>query len=131
MKDFANAGINKFRITSGPMASSDSDGNYGAFFIPINGSRRLAAVVVASDADVVDWEHVSVHIKYRNKKNKIVERTPGWNEMCVIKRMFWSDDETVFQFHPERIEYVNINPHCLHMWKKKGANTELPPAFLV
>jgi hypothetical protein len=47
--------------------------------------------------------------------------------MCAIKAIFWDDEETVIQFHPKKSEYVNTNPNCLHLWKIKGHDFELPP----
>ena len=68
------------------------------------------------------WEHVSV--SYRR-------RTPSWEEMCRVKDMFWNEEETVVQFHPKRSEYVNIHPHCLHLWRRCGEDYELPPKDFV
>ena len=68
------------------------------------------------------WEHVSFsHAK----------RTPTWEEMCMIKDIFWRDDECVVQYHPPKREYVNVFPHCLHLWKKIGAEFETPMKILV
>lgn len=54
------------------------------------------------------WEHVSVSLK---------TRTPSWEEMCMIKDLFWGDEDEVVQFHPKRSEYVNVHPYALHMWR--------------
>lgn len=55
------------------------------------------------------WEHVSVSSK----------RTPTWDEMCYVKRLFWDDEETVIQYHPPKSEYVNMAKTCLHLWRYK------------
>ena len=68
------------------------------------------------------WDHVSV--SFRN-------RTPTWEEMAEVKRMFFRADETVVQFHPEEEEYINNHPYCLHLWKKQGHRHELPPWWMV
>jgi hypothetical protein len=68
------------------------------------------------------WDHVSV--SFRN-------RTPTWEEMAEIKRMFFRADETVVQFHPEEDEYINQHPYCLHLWKKQGHRHELPPWWMI
>lgn len=68
------------------------------------------------------WEHVSVSLK---------NRCPTWEEMCVVKDIFWEESECVVEFHPPKSEYVSIHPYCLHLWKKIGAEYELPPKEFV
>jgi hypothetical protein len=79
--------------------------------------------IIASDGaewpfDGPPWEHVSVSRP---------DRCPTWDEMCAVKRLFWSDDECVVQFHPPRSQYVNFHAHCLHLWKPIGVEIALPP----
>ena len=105
----------KYRITkigNLSMASSAKDGNNGAFLIPFNGENFF---VIASDGE--GWEHVSVSI-YKKK------RCPYWHEMCFIKNLFWSKDETVLQYHPAENDYVNMHEWTLHLWKP--INKEFP-----
>lgn len=59
------------------------------------------------------YEHVSVTPK---KKFNV----PTWNDMCVLKDMFFEDDEEVYQIHPKKSEYVNAVENCLHLWKPIG-----------
>ena len=61
-------------------------------------------------------EHVSVSLP---------RRCPTWEEMAMIKDIFWDDEETVIQFHPKKSEYVNVHQFCLHMWRKPGWEPEL------
>jgi hypothetical protein len=68
------------------------------------------------------WEHVSA---------SMTNRCPTWEEMCLIKDIFWSDDECVIQYHPPKNEYVKLHPYCLHLWKKIGSDFETPPKKLV
>lgn len=68
------------------------------------------------------WEHVSVSLS---------RRCPTWEEMCIIKDIFWDDEECVVQYHPPKSEYVNVHPYCLHLWKKVGVNFETPPKEFV
>jgi hypothetical protein len=37
----------------------------------------------------------------------------------------------VLQFHPAASHYKNMMPFCLHLWRKRGENEELPPGILV
>lgn len=71
------------------------------------------------------WEHVSINHPHR---------IPAWDEMCIVKNMFWNDEETVVQYHPAMDNYVNNLPHCLHLWKpieKYSGVLPIPPDILV
>lgn len=70
--------------------------------------------VVWSDNEA-GWEHVSV--APRHKYN-----IPSWDDMCVLKDVFFDDEEEVYQIHPPKSKYVNISENCLHLWKPKGIN---------
>ncbi len=120
-----------YRIGGDPMQ------RYGAFGIPIrfpdgNLNKDWYAQVIASDGEEMPetdgWEHVSVTM--RGAKPDLF-RTPNWNEMCVIKDLFWNEDETVLQFHPKESKYVNLHPFVLHLWKKSGEDFPLPPMILI
>ena len=103
----------QYRIKDGPFGSQKEDGNNGCFSVgPFN--------VIASDG--MGWEHVSV---------SLLTRCPTWGEMCMIKDLFWDEEECVVQFHPPKSVYVNNHPNVLHLWKTKGKNIETPPTILV
>src|SRR4051812_31745744 len=106
--------VEKYRIINGQMESAPGD-NFGAFMIPFEGRTF---VVICSYGEEIGWEHVSVSLN---------NRCPNWREMSFMKGMFWDDEETVFQFHPKKSEYVNNHPHCLHLWKPRGIDIPLPP----
>jgi len=79
--------------------------------------------VISSGPDsFTGWEHVSV--SYAN-------RCPVWDEMCFIKDLFWTEEETVLQFHPKKTEYKNVHKYCLHLWRRCGENYELPNRLLI
>lgn len=66
-----------------------------------------------------DWEHVSVSTP---------ERCPTWEEMSMIKRIFWDDDEVCMQLHVEVENHVNNHPYCLHIWRpRRGMKIPRPP----
>lgn len=68
------------------------------------------------------WEHASVSLR---------TRCPTWDEMCMIKNIFWGEEEAVMQIHPPASEYVNIHPYCLHLWKPIGIEFPRPDKMLV
>lgn len=69
------------------------------------------------------WDHVSVSLDKR--------RCPFWEEMQMIKALFWSDDETVIQYHPAKEDYVNNHEFCLHLWKPQGVYIPKPPTVMI
>lgn len=71
------------------------------------------------------WEHVSVSLFNQRDAKGNPARLPTWDEMCAVKEMFWTADETVIQFHPAQDKYVNAFD-CLHLWKPPYS-LELPP----
>jgi hypothetical protein len=104
----------QFRIKTGPFGSSPEIGNNGLFEMKKFGVRFA---MIASDGG--GWEHVSITLN--------VKRCPDWDEMCLIKNLFWSEDDCVIQFHPPKSEYVNVHPFCLHLWRPVGVILPLPP----
>lgn len=59
------------------------------------------------------WEHVSVSPKHKYK-------IPTWDDMCVLKDIFFDDEDEVYQIHPKKSQYVNLSENCLHLWKPIG-----------
>lgn len=68
------------------------------------------------------WDHVSASLR---------NRYPTWDEMCIIKDIFFEDEECVVQYHPPKSAYVNMHPFCLHMWREQGAEYARPPMWMV
>lgn len=79
------------------------DHGNGAFNFPIGG---VDIHVIASNG--LGWDHVSVSTE---------TRCPTWEEMCVVKDLFFEESETVVQYHPAKADYVNHHPYCLHLWR--------------
>ena len=103
----------KYRVTSGPLASDASYGNNGMFLW-----RKFT--IVASDQ--LGWQHVSVSLP---------TRCPTWEEMCRIKGMFWDAEDCVMQLHPPKSKYVNNHNFCLHLWRPICVEIPLPPVEMV
>jgi hypothetical protein len=115
----------KNRIDPGTMASSPGF-HYGAFKIHM-ASKTIYCI--ADDGEETGWEHVSVRISER--KGKILtDRTPTWNEMCLVKDLFWDKEDCVIQYHPAESEYVNQHKFVLHLWRPKSV-FPVPPKILV
>jgi hypothetical protein len=97
---------------------------YGYFRLRTAGA--VLAIISSGEAHAEDglasWEHVSVSV-FPNAK-----RLPTWDEMSVVKDLFWRPNETVVQFHPANSEYVN-HYDCLHLWRPTRYALILPPTI--
>lgn len=112
----------KYRVTSGRMASTEENGCNGVFQIKPDPVTFFN--IQASDG--LGWEHVSVT---KRQKGKLA--LPTWDEMCAIKDMFWDKEDCVVQYHPPKSEYVNVHPGCLHLWREVGKEYNRPPKELI
>jgi hypothetical protein len=109
----------KYRVTRGYQGTPSNCGNYGMFYIPRPG-KNAPLKIVASDG--LSWEHVSVSLP---------DRTPTWEEMCLVKDLFWDEDDVVIQYHPAKDQYVNLHPNCLHLWRPVDQKIPVPHKALV
>lgn len=100
--------------------SYGKDGGYGNIYKPA--SDKPYGTVVWSNGG--GWEHVSIS----PYKHSI---TPSWDDMCMLKDMFFYDEETVVQFHPPKSEYVNLMENCLHLWRPINGEITTPPNWMV
>lgn len=68
------------------------------------------------------FEHLSVSTPVR---------TPTWEQMCLMKDIFWNDDEVCMQLHPKKENYVDNMQFCLHIWKPIDKEIPQPPSIMV
>jgi len=101
------------------ITDSWSGGMAGYIVHPNYKPRQMTFVATYNDKceDGKYWEHVSVALP---------RRCPTWDEMCMVKDIFWGEEECVIQFHPPKSQYVDLHPYCLHLWKEKGVDI-IPP----
>lgn len=125
MKSLSNLKIGlKMYKFAGPYDEID-----GAYTVPHYKIKDYVFQIIASTG--LGWEHVSITILSHKKKNSFVERCPTWEEMCWIKDLFWNDDEVVVQYHPAKSDYINNDPHCLHLWKPIDQCLPTPDSLMV
>lgn len=110
------------RVRSGKFASST--GEPGGVFRIIIGLNEFTVIACSGEAALADigpeaaWDHVSVSLD---------NRCPTWDEMRLIKDLFWDPSDCVVQFHPAESDYVNIHPFCLHLWRPVLVTMPVPP----
>lgn len=107
-----------YRVLSGPLKSSVLDGNNGFFVFK---KHNIIYRIQASDG--FGWEHCSITL---DKK-----RTADWEELCMIKDMFWGETDCVVQYHPPKADHVNIHPYCLHLFRPVGGKIPRPPSIMI
>jgi len=93
-----------------------SDGGYGELHMP----GWTGSVIWSCGCG---WEHVSVS----PYKHRI---TPEWDDMCIIKDIFFENSEWAVQFPPAKEEYINNMPNCLHLWRPINEKLPIPPSVL-
>ena len=94
------------------------EGNNGFFSFKKNNIRFYC-----QSSDGEGWEHVSVSLS--------VKRCPDWEEMCMIKNMFWDDEDCVVQYHPPKSDWVSMHQFCLHLWRPVEGDVKRPPSIMV
>lgn len=95
------------------------DGGWAEAHLASSKKNTPAVVVFSWEGG---WDHVSV--SFRN-------RTPTWEEMCEIKKMFFHPEEACVQYHPAESEYVNNHTYCLHIWRSQREAMPVPPSWMV
>lgn len=112
--------LERGRIVTGRNATPSSFKFTGAF--RVQGPCGAELTIIASDATLSPWEHVSVSTN---------RRAPNWQEMCFVKDLFWDEEECVMQLHPPKSEWVNNHSYCLHLWKPIQVEIPRPPSIMV
>jgi hypothetical protein len=110
---------------TGQYYASCTGDSFGNFIIPDHSDLLFC---IAADGAETGWDHVSISV--RNKRGLPLRRVPSWEQMCRIKDLFWTEEETVVQFHPPKPEYVNNHAFCLHLWSSVKTPIMTPPSIL-
>lgn len=106
-------------------ASTPADGNNGWFMVRRRGGRRYFCIA----SDGMGWEHVSTSIRTAGLDS--VRRTPTWEEMVLVKGLFWGEEDTVIQYHPAKANYRNFDAYTLHLWRPTTGLLLTPDPYLV
>lgn len=92
----------------------------GMFIVKSNINQNEILRVIATSGG--GWDHISV---------SLINRTPKWEEMDYIKRLFFEDNEVAFQLHVIPDKHINIHSNCLHLWRSHEKEIPLPPIDMV
>lgn len=90
----------------------------GAFIVRHN---EIDLRIIASGGG--GWDHVSVSTE---------NRCPTWEEMELIAKLFFNDDEVAMQLHVPKTDHINNHPYTLHWWRPRvNQKIPLPPKHYV
>lgn len=114
--DLEEINIYRFRGAEALRYGRYGDSNRGVFLIPskVRGGEDLRIIADTGEG----WDHVSVSTK---------NRTPTWEEMDMVKRLFFKRDEVVMQLHVAVDDHINIHSHVLHLWRPTNGCIPMPP----
>lgn len=121
--------LNRFRDRHAELLlwgwDDDTTDTWGGYFrVPVKNAKR-PLTIVASCGDqpgAEGWDHVSVSLP---------ARCPTWEEMDLVKRMFFAPDEVVMQLHVAEGEHISFHPYCLHLCRHIEKAIPLPPGSFV
>lgn len=68
---------------------------------------------VISGNNKYGYEHVSISLKHKFG-------IPSREDMCMLKDIFFGDEEEVYHIYTKESEYMNVSENCLHLWKPIG-----------
>jgi hypothetical protein len=102
MRSAPNLRAERYRVDGPPRS------RVGAFVVPVRDGGVLRVLVGEGGG----WDHISV---------SRASRCPTWEEMCLVRDLFFRDDEWVMQLHPPRDANINIHPYTLHLWRPQTA----------
>jgi hypothetical protein len=88
----------------------------GSFAVYSQTSPSTVLRIIASNSG--GWDHVSVSTTHR---------TPTWEEMSQVHRLFFLPHEVACQLHVPEKEHINFHNHTLHLWRNHAQRIELPP----
>lgn len=96
----------------------------GVFRVRVKTAKKPLLIIASSGRHPMSegWEHVSVSLP---------SRCPTWEEMDLVKRMFFLPEELAFQLHPPEAENISNHRFCLHIWRPADSAFPTPPSILV
>lgn len=115
----------RFRWENAPHGYASNTGDhFGCFQIPGRQANGRGLNVIAVGGEGTGWEHVSVSLADHKS------RCPSWDEMCIVKKLFWEESACVVQYHPPEADYVD-NAQVLHLWRCVDQKFPMPPKVFV
>lgn len=99
------------------------DGLKIAFVI---GDRRYCCIASWN----MGWDHVSVHMEML-KGAATYEQIPLWDDMCIVRGIFFKPHEWAMQLHPPESKNISAHNEVLHLWRPQKKSIPKPPRNFV
>lgn len=116
MRRFPNTRAEPFRVPTPDGVDADSE---DGFFVVKNHGFREINVVVSTEGG---WDLVSVMTR---------GSSPTWDEMCLVREIFFRDDETAIQYSVPKPERISTHKFALHWWRPHTLELPRPPRELI
>lgn len=65
-----------------------------------------------------------IHVSYSHPK-----RTPNQDTTVLVKKLFIGENREAIAVFPPKSRYVNVHPHCLHLWSPLDPRERSWPKF--
>ena len=117
--------IKEIKQTAGLIIKKEKTNGFGGTYCIFeykNGKAKLKQQLHFIFSWGCGFEHLSVSTS---------TRTPTWDEMCIMKDIFWRDDEECMQLHPKKENYIDNMKYCLHIWRPINQAIPMPPNIMV
>lgn len=121
--------LKEIKETKGLIIKKEKSNGFGGTLFPIEYKNGKAKIIQDYDKVlhfIFSWacgfEHLSV---------STTVKTPTWEQMSMMKNIFWREDEICMQLHPAKENYIDNMPHCLHIWRPINKEIPTPPNLMV
>lgn len=117
--------IKEIKQTAGLIIKNEKSNGFGGTYCIFeykNGRAKLKQQLHFIFSWACGFEHLSVSTP---------TRIPTWDEMCIMKDIFWRDDEECMQLHPKKENYIDNMKYCLHIWRPINQAIPMPPNIMV
>lgn len=127
----------QFRIQPGEPYNSPPGAGFGYFLVPpqklskTSTSRTLK--VIAADGWAENSAGVLANTGWAHASVTLLRglQCPTWDEMCLVRKLFWEPGACVIQYHPPASENISLHPGCLHLWQSTHHPIPMPPSIMV
>lgn len=73
--------------------------------------------ITANGCNVIHAIETGPHGVLRHASISHPRRHPTWDEITVMRKTLFLEDEDVMMVLPRKELYVNLHPHCFHLWQ--------------
>jgi hypothetical protein len=99
----------KYRVIDGDNSTTIHNGNNGLFKLYLRGNRtNLGSMLYITATEKDSWECVEVYTPVRY---------PIWEELCLVRNLFWDRNDLVIQYYPREKDCSNFKKYSVCLWR--------------